>query len=162
MFDIKFVISIMDLIHRFRHHFRLLRPLLSRLFFPRDSLRRRVGFVLWQPVLLFLGALLFQRGNTVKHDCGTAVARGLDRLPILPFGGKILVFGQARFLQIIGQGIGQLNLQLLQRRFVVGLRIQTIEIAQGRGGLCRRQADPPAPQNPGSRASRCVSRSARS
>src|SRR5271157_4823736 len=79
----------------------------------QNSASRGTAFALFRPVRLFWSAPLLQRGNTVKDGCGTKAACLLDRFPILPFWGKILVFGQPRFLQIVGQGIGQLNLQLL-------------------------------------------------
>lgn len=48
----------------------------------------------------------------------------------MPARIKTLVLTQFRFFQIVWNGIGKLNLQLLQRRLAIGLQIQTIKRLQ--------------------------------
>lgn len=50
------------------------------------------------------------------EDHGRKVgASGLDHPPIMPAGGKVLIFAEFRFFQVVGERIGQLHLQLLER-----------------------------------------------
>jgi len=48
----------------------------------------------------------------------------------MPTRSETFVLTQLSFFQVIGYGIGKLNLQLLQGRFAIGLKVQTIKRLQ--------------------------------
>lgn len=53
---------------------------------------------------------------------------GFYRIPVMPARIKALVLAQLGFFQIVWHRIGELNLQLLQRRFTTGLQAKYVAV----------------------------------
>lgn len=70
-------------------------------------------------------ALLWQApcANVVKGHCGGVDAYCFYGVPVVPLRRKVSIFPQFRFLKVVGQGVGELGLQLLQVGFPVCLRV---------------------------------------
>ena len=78
-----------------------------------------------------LSQSILQPDEFIKDQDGVIGAHCLDGPPIVPARVKVLVFGQVVFFEVVGQRLRQLDLQLVQGRLFVRLRVETVKRPQG-------------------------------
>jgi hypothetical protein len=72
------------------------------------------------------GYSIIETRNPIENQDSMANTTCANGSPIMPARIQVLIFGKGQFFEVVRQRLSKLNLQLLQCRFAVWLRGETV------------------------------------